>query len=300
MLSGSSGRAAVVILLGEDVGDEPVVHVSLDSQIKRLNVHLDAVPYGRLGRRRRPQRGDPDQRSGGTRRSMIIRGERVGSSGLFGVCLAFVWDRPGARVPPGEDGLPRAPLIRPRPVGPRALNLGRGHVERELVATQVRHAAAVHVSFAPERQALYPRHQKRPARRAKRPPKGIHREGQLDGGSAAGGSDQSLRRGDRVVHLALGVLDAPRESPRPPDARVSVENFRRRRRRLCRSRSFRNFGSPAVCERRAAGGEDFGERNVHRRARRRPPGDAERRERPRDDRRGRALLSLDQRSPLDG
>mmetsp|Transcript_2423 Transcript_2423/g.10413 ORF Transcript_2423/g.10413 Transcript_2423/m.10413 type:complete len:289 (-) Transcript_2423:933-1799(-) len=288
MLSGSSGRAAVVVLLGEDVGDQPVVHVPLDAQIKRLNVHLDAVPDGRLGRRRRPQRGDPDQRSGGTR--------RVGSSGLFGVRLAFVWDL-SARVPPGENGLPRAPLIRPRPVGPRALNFGRGHVERELVASQVRHAAAVHVSFSPERQALDPRHQKRPAGHAKRPPKGIHREGQLNRGSAAGGSDQSLRRGDRVIHLALGVLDAPRESPRPPDARLSVENYRRRRRRRLR-RSPRN-GSPA-CEWYTAGGEDFGERNVNRRARRCPPGDAERRERPRDDRRGRALLALYQRSPLDG
>mmetsp|Transcript_6061 Transcript_6061/g.25065 ORF Transcript_6061/g.25065 Transcript_6061/m.25065 type:complete len:288 (+) Transcript_6061:2077-2940(+) len=287
MLSESSGRAAVVVLLGEDVGDQPVVHVPLDAQIKRLNVNLDAVPYWRLGRRRRPQRGDPDQRSGGTR--------RVGSSGLFGVRLAFVWYL-SARVPPGENGLPRAPLIRPRPVGPRALNLGRGHVERELVASQVRHAAAVHVSFSPERQALYPRHQKRPPRHAKRPPKGIHREGQLNRGSAAGGSDQSLRRGDRVVHIALGVLDAPRESPRPPDARLSVENYRRRRRRLRRSPRNRSLAR----ERYTAGGEDFGERNVNRRARRRPPGDAERRERPRDDRRGRALLTFYQRSPLDG
>ena len=281
MLSGSPSRAAVVVLLGEDVGDQPVVHVSLDAQIKRLNVNLDAVPYGRLGRRRRPKRGDPDQR--------FIR-RRVGSSGLFGVCLAFIRDL-SARVPPGENGLPRAPLIRPRPVGSRALNLGRGHVERELVASQVRHAAAVHVSFSPERQALYPRHQKRPARHAKRPPKGIHREGQLNRGAAAGGSDESLRRGDRVVHLALGVLDAPRESPRPPDARLSVENYRLHR-------SFRK-GCPAR-ERHTIFGEDFGERNVHRRARRRPPGDAERRERPRDDRRGRSLLALYQRSPLDG
>ena len=288
MLSGSPSRAAIVVLLGEDVGDQPVVHVSLDAQIKRLNVNLDAVPYGRLGRRRRPQRGDPDQR--------FIR-RRVGSSGLFGVCLAFIRDL-SARVPPGENGLPRAPLIRPRPVGPRALNLGRGHVERELVASQVRHAAAVHVSFAPERQALYPRHQKRPARHAKRPPKGIHREGQLNRGAAAGGSDESLRRGDRVVHLALGVLDAPRESPRPPDARLSVEDYRRRRRRRRLRRSPRNRSSTR--ERYTSGGEDFGERNVNRRARRRPPGDAERRERPRDDRRGRSLLALYQRSPLDG